>query len=681
MSPCVSRFGRGAGVLLAPAVFAAAVHASASGAAHASAEKTESGRSIMQAAFGKLVNLLPPEAVLAADALEAADEALDGTWTDRDAAVLPVALTATLVAQETLDRRPYGVDGLDPLLGEKSLPLSVAHEQFLHARLAHAVYAGNAKGVAAACHLASDDILQPPRRPACDSLAPAYCLGVDHVRRQIVLAVRGTASIQDIITDACGVPAHLTWSRGDKEVASHAVHSGVARAAAAILIDSAKGIVCARKDYPDYAVVLTGHSLGGGAAALLAWMVNGPSASAEPALSLPAASSSRVHHTLSSIAAEASAAQPAAGHPGPVQALKGWVSGLVGRRSSSEAKAGDDAAKSKPKTSTVTWQGKQLLEARQQWREALGGQALSATVFCAPACVEAPLAQAMAPTVTCVVNGHDIVPRMHLTALELLRRDMARLEWHEDMRAVLPLLLEELGPLRPVLESAVAALGRGSGAEGGERAPEDDLQATVRRLESHLREWAEAVRASQPGDSPMLAAARAFTPPGTVQHVVYPSEAARTPEEALAEEEGEEGGSSKWRVAPALRAWLSPPSEAKNSGDEPAPEPGAPAPFSLGRLFAQAATVPEGLALSEDSKSTLDGLLARLRQVGKQEDDDKPKLVGTPKPTIPWPAGAPAGPEGAVQRLVISKHMLSDHRIEVVMAALARAAGHAQRKQ
>eukprot|EP00977_Amphora_coffeiformis_P023003 scaffold12050_cov168-Amphora_coffeaeformis.AAC.9 len=110
---------------------------------------------------------------------------------------------------------------------------------------------------------------------------PAYLLVQDPHQKAIVLTIRGTWSASDILTDLCCTTTEMSapsqndtmtalwqWLRPQRYPTLEA-HHGMVQAALALQGSLHKHVEAALKENPNYRLVLVGHSMGGGCAALL----------------------------------------------------------------------------------------------------------------------------------------------------------------------------------------------------------------------------------------------------------------------------------------------------------------------------------------------------------------------------------------------------------------------------
>jgi len=99
---------------------------------------------------------------------------------------------------------------------------------------------------------------------------------VDHDANAIVLTCRGTLGFEDVLTDMTCDYDDIDW-QGQQ----YKVHRGIHAAARRLLCGSGSRVMTtiksALEQYPLYGLVLTGHSLGGAVAALLAVLISEPS--------------------------------------------------------------------------------------------------------------------------------------------------------------------------------------------------------------------------------------------------------------------------------------------------------------------------------------------------------------------------------------------------------------------
>ena len=97
-----------------------------------------------------------------------------------------------------------------------------------------------------------------------DGFCPKFMIFTDHDSRSIVLAIRGTYSLADVIVDViCD----------EEEFLDGFAHRGILRGAKKILEESQDTLKETFETYPDYRLVVTGHSLGAGTAILIAMKI------------------------------------------------------------------------------------------------------------------------------------------------------------------------------------------------------------------------------------------------------------------------------------------------------------------------------------------------------------------------------------------------------------------------
>eukprot|EP00210_Caulerpa_lentillifera_P007141 g6831.t1 len=108
--------------------------------------------------------------------------------------------------------------------------------------------------------------------PKASVIRPAYIMVRDHVLNAFVLAIRGTHTTRDIFTSLSGAakPHHTVCN---SEVILGYSHFGMLAGARWILKHCQKFLIEAHEIDPDFKLIITGHSMGGGAAAMLTMMI------------------------------------------------------------------------------------------------------------------------------------------------------------------------------------------------------------------------------------------------------------------------------------------------------------------------------------------------------------------------------------------------------------------------
>nr|XP_043618488.1 uncharacterized protein LOC122590220 [Erigeron canadensis] len=115
------------------------------------------------------------------------------------------------------------------------------------------------------------------QEPKAGILKPAFTILVNHKTKTFLLLIRGTHSIKDTLTAATGavVPFHHTvvHEGGVSDVILGYAHCGMVAAARWIAKLATPLLLKAFEEHPDYKLQIVGHSLGGGTAAILTYML------------------------------------------------------------------------------------------------------------------------------------------------------------------------------------------------------------------------------------------------------------------------------------------------------------------------------------------------------------------------------------------------------------------------
>ncbi|KAG8072640.1 hypothetical protein GUJ93_ZPchr0006g41911 [Zizania palustris] len=121
----------------------------------------------------------------------------------------------------------------------------------------------------------SEDVLM--QEPKAGILKPAFTIILDRDKECILLLIRGTHSIRDTLTAATGavVPFHHTIVQegGVSDLVLGYAHFGMVAAARWIAKLATPCLAHALHTHPDYKIKIVGHSLGGGTAALLTYVL------------------------------------------------------------------------------------------------------------------------------------------------------------------------------------------------------------------------------------------------------------------------------------------------------------------------------------------------------------------------------------------------------------------------
>jgi hypothetical protein len=167
---------------------------------------------------------------------------------------------------------------LSPLTTETSEAAFGGARQLLRdAELASASYRSATDDFCLEGGVEPEEIIAASWDTSIQALVPAYCLlldprfpaGLSPPRRRLVLVIRGTRQLGDALMDFAAAPERFLGG---------AAHSGVLHAAKALAVDVGPALARALVqfsggDKPVDELCIVGHSLGGGASALLAMML------------------------------------------------------------------------------------------------------------------------------------------------------------------------------------------------------------------------------------------------------------------------------------------------------------------------------------------------------------------------------------------------------------------------
>ncbi|XP_020682856.1 uncharacterized protein LOC110099891 [Dendrobium catenatum] len=147
---------------------------------------------------------------------------------------------------------------------------SMVQELIYHLELAKGCYKDSTSSIARHCMLRERNILKFVKDSSL--LRPGYYIGVDTRNKLVILAIRGTHTVYDLITNVV--------ASSDQNVSfdGFSTHFGTAEAARWYLHYEMGTIRRLLEKHKDFRLRLVGHSLGGAAAALLAIMLRRKSA-------------------------------------------------------------------------------------------------------------------------------------------------------------------------------------------------------------------------------------------------------------------------------------------------------------------------------------------------------------------------------------------------------------------
>ncbi|KAG9441477.1 hypothetical protein H6P81_017331 [Aristolochia fimbriata] len=156
-------------------------------------------------------------------------------------------------------------DKVDDFKGVQISSDSIVQDLIYHTELAKGCYKGNVASLARHSMLQERNVLKFVKDSSI--LRPGYYVGVDVRHRLVILGIRGTHTVYDLITDMV--------SSSDQEITleGFSTHFGTSEAARWFLQHEMGTIRKCLEKHEGFRLRLVGHSLGGAAAALLAIML------------------------------------------------------------------------------------------------------------------------------------------------------------------------------------------------------------------------------------------------------------------------------------------------------------------------------------------------------------------------------------------------------------------------
>ncbi|GIL77084.1 hypothetical protein Vretimale_3141 [Volvox reticuliferus] len=251
-------------------------------------------------------------------------------------------------------------------------------------------------------HLGADTLTIIKQQPTAGVLRPAYVVINDHALRCVVLCIRGTHSMKDLFTSLAGAakPHHVVDPDSGQPVLGYS-HLGMLAAARWLARQATPVLQMALDASPGYQLRIVGHSMGGGAAALLTMMYRG---------GYTTASSQGVDHT------HIHSHRP---NQGPA---------------STTSSAASEAAGAGPSISTTTTAAAAVAtsSAGASATDSYSFLTARCVAIACPSVVTLELAAACREYVTSIIHGTDIVPTFCAASVDKLREDVTRSSWFSE---------------------------------------------------------------------------------------------------------------------------------------------------------------------------------------------------------------------------------------------------------
>lgn len=154
---------------------------------------------------------------------------------------------------------------VEDVKGEQISSESIVHDLIYHMELAKGAYKDNPSILAKISMLRESNVVKFVKNSGV--LRPGYYIGVDMKRKNVILGIRGTHTVYDLITDI------ITSSHEEITFEGYSTHFGTAEAARWFLRHELGTIRKCLQEHEGFRLRLIGHSLGAATASLLAIML------------------------------------------------------------------------------------------------------------------------------------------------------------------------------------------------------------------------------------------------------------------------------------------------------------------------------------------------------------------------------------------------------------------------
>ncbi|BFG43013.1 hypothetical protein CerSpe_292860 [Prunus speciosa] len=166
--------------------------------------------------------------------------------------------------------RQASVNPFEDVNGVQVSSNSMVRDLIYHSELAKGSYKDTTAALARNTMLRESNVLKFVKNSSV--MRPGYYIGIDHRKKLVILGIRGTHTVYDLITDV------VSSSDGEVTFEGYSTHFGTAEAARWFLSHEMGTIRKCLEKYEGFKFRLVGHSLGGATAALLAIMLRKKSA-------------------------------------------------------------------------------------------------------------------------------------------------------------------------------------------------------------------------------------------------------------------------------------------------------------------------------------------------------------------------------------------------------------------